>query len=145
MPLVQTFRQLESALLTRYSSIVTGTEAIDSTYDLTTAHSHLVQYDVSSDRTNAFLDSISIRLEDIVSATSVTMRLTWDAAGDYIVCPDTVAEISTGLTTTDTGYAVYAFELPIYGVTSTDETLYVFVKTNTGTANMTQTQLMYRK
>lgn len=145
MPLVQTVKQIESALFTRYSSIVTGTEAIDSTYDLTTAHSHLVQYDATSDRSNAFLDSIAIKLESISGATSITMRLTWDAAGDQIVCPDTEAEISFGLTTATTGYAVYAFELPIYGVTSTDETLYVFVKTNTGTANMTQTQLMYRK
>lgn len=145
MPLVQTITQIHTALFTRYASITTGTEAIDSSYDLTTAHSHVVQHDPDSDRSNVFLDSISIRLENISSATTVTMRLCWDAAGDKVVCPDTEATISTGLTTSTTGYVVYAFELPIYGATATDETLYLFIKTNTGTADMTVSQLTYHR
>lgn len=129
----------------KHNSLVNESFAIDATYDVGTAHIHEVKSPQST-KTNVILDGIFIRVEGIAGgATKLTMRLCWDVDGDYTVCPDTEATISTGLTTTDCGHVTYAFQLPIYAPSVTDKNLYLFVKTDTGTANLALSQLTFHE
>ena len=83
-------------------------------------------------RVNLRLGTINIHLNTIAGgATTVTMRCTRDLAGDDIVFGDTTATISTGVTTSTQGNVTYKID-SLYG--HTDDNLYLFWKTDAGTA-----------
>lgn len=128
----------------KHYSISTVEAAIDTAYDKDLAHEHVVGIQGAA-RANILLDGISIRFADIVTATSVIMRLTWDAEGDDIVCPDTEADLSMGLTVTDAGCVVYAFQLPAVGTNADDNTLYLHVRLDAGTANIVGSTITFHE
>ena len=86
-------------------------------------------------RLNIRLGTLNIRMNTIVTAASVTMRLTRDAAGDDIVFGDTTATISTGVTTATDGNVTFKID-SLYG--HTDDNLYCFWKLDAGTATVDQ-------
>ena len=91
----------------------------------------------------AHLEGIWVRLTDISGAgvTKVTIKVTSDIQGDVIIIPDTEAEISRGLTTTNSGYGVFKVDLDYIN----GEEMYFFLKTNTGTAKVSLIDLTYER
>ena len=91
----------------------------------------------------AHLEGIWVRLTDISGAgvTKVTIKVTSDVLGDVIIIPDTEAEISRGLTTTNSGYGVFKVDLDYIN----GEEMYFFLKTNTGTAKVSVIDLTYER
>lgn len=80
------------------------------------------------------IDNVQIRMNTIAGgATSLTVRLTRDLAGDDIVFGDTTATISNGVTTATDGAVTVKFDA-LYG--NSDDNLYLFWKTNAGTATV---------
>ena len=78
------------------------------------------------------IDNVIIHMNTIAGgATSLTVRLTDDLAGDDIIFGDTTATISTGVTTGTQGAVTVKFDA-LWGNTNDD--LYLFWKTNAGTA-----------
>ena len=78
------------------------------------------------------IDNVIIHMNTIAGgATSLTVRLTDDLAGDDIIFGDTTATISTGVTTGTQGAVTVKFDA-LWGNTNDD--LFLFWKTNAGTA-----------
>ena len=91
----------------------------------------------------AHLEGIWVRLTGISGAgvTKVTIKVTSDEAGDIIIIPDTEAEIARGLTTTNSGFAVFKVDLDYIN----GQDMYFFAKTNSGTAKVTVIDLTYQR
>ena len=79
---------------------------------------------------------IRIKVDNIVSAGSLSLRVTTDADGDEILLPDTAASIAVGLTDTDSGVAGFYAEVPFFRVLSEDQTWYLHAKTDAGTLDI---------
>jgi hypothetical protein len=78
------------------------------------------------------IDNVVIHTNTIAGgATSLTVRATSDAAGDNTIFGDTTATISTGVTTATEGCVTIKFDA-LWG--SSTDNLYLFWKTNAGTA-----------
>ena len=91
----------------------------------------------------ANVQGLFVKLESIhASTSSLTMKLCTDTAGDEILIPDTQADISTGITTTDKGAAVWKIDLDVY---TSAEMYYLFFKTNAGTATISDVQMTYSR
>jgi hypothetical protein len=83
---------------------------------------------------SGFIDSVTVHMNTIAGgATTLTLRLTSDLAGDNTIFGDTTATISTGVTTATDG-AVTIKIGAIYG--SSSDNLYLFWKTDAGTATV---------
>ena len=74
--------------------------------------------------------------------TSLTMRITTDSAGDTCLITDTASTISAGITTGTVGTADYKADVD---VALTDSKVYVFCKTNTGTADVDSVTITYEQ
>lgn len=97
------------------------------------------------------LEAITLHVNTIAAgATSITFRLTADSAGDYTVVPDTSASLQIGVTTGTDGSVCYSGQglaitniindsLPKNGV------LYLWMKTNAGTAVFESGTVMWRE
>ena len=111
--------------------------AATNAYSTTRRHNLDLTSDTNPGETIPFrgrLDSINIVLDTIAGgATTLTVRLTRDLAGDDIAFGDTTATISTGVTTATAGSVTIKFDA-LYGYSS--DSLYLFWKTNVGTANV---------
>lgn len=89
------------------------------------------------------LGTLYLHLDTIAGgATSITMRLCRDAAGDQAVIGDTTATISTGITTATEGDVTFLIN-SLY--VHTDTVLYVFFKTNAGTCNVKKVELSFKE
>ena len=100
---------------------------------------------VDTDWEAAFIGNIQgiyIQVSAIVTAASVTMRITTDSAGDNVLIPDSSADLSLGLTTANQGAAVWKVDLD---AATASETYYVFFKTDAGTLTVDSTTLTYRR
>jgi len=79
------------------------------------------------------IETIIVRMTGLASGnTTVTVKGTWDEAGDDIWFPDTDGTIATGITTTSTGSGVFEFKLPVQPDTESDKA-YLFFKVNGST------------
>ena len=74
------------------------------------------------------------------STSAITMRITSDQAGDEIIVPDTTSAISSGLTTTSSGYAVWRLQT---NWSSNIEKLFIFLAADHGTFNFEEAILVY--
>jgi hypothetical protein len=84
------------------------------------------------------LGALWIFVNTISSATALTVRITRDLAGDEAVCPDFEADLTAGKTTAADGTAIIDYDrIPFFGATA----LYLHVKTDAGTATMTEANL----
>ena len=95
-----------------------------------------------------YLRTLYIKLDTLSAApipTTLTVRLTRDAAGNDTVVGDVTASISTGVTTATEGAITVAIDFAyshndVSGVT--DDTLYLFWKTDAGTAQVRRIELV---
>jgi hypothetical protein len=88
---------------------------------------------------NNRIEGLHVRLTSIAGgAANVTCRITADAAGDFVLMPDTEAAISTGITTTTSGCVAYSIGIPFFGIVNSDSKFYLWVKTDAGTVTLAQ-------
>ena len=66
-------------------------------------------------------------------ASTLTMRLASDVAGDSCIITDTPSSIATGVTTAALGTAIYAANVDFY---TSAGTVYVFCRTDAGTVTV---------
>jgi len=88
---------------------------------------------VAGQRFRERLEGIRVRISAVGSpaATTITVKVTLDAAGDDIVVPDTDATVAVGVTTATKGAVAYSVKVPIYQSASGElGKLYVFLKAN---------------
>jgi hypothetical protein len=85
------------------------------------------------------IEGLHVRATSIAGgAAKLTCRITADAAGDFILMPDTEATISTGITTTTSGCVAYSIGIPFFGIVNSDSKFYLWVKTDAGTVTLAQ-------
>jgi hypothetical protein len=90
----------------------------------------------------ANVQGVFVTASSISAANSLTIRVCTDSAGDKPIVPDTQATIATGLTTSDSGMAVYKVDLDVY---TSAETYFVFYKTNAGSLTVDSVTMTYRR
>ena len=90
----------------------------------------------------ANVQGVFVTVASISAANSLTIRVCTDEAGDKPIVPDTQATIANGLTTSDSGMAVYKVDLDVY---TSAETYFVFYKTNAGSLTVDSVTMTYRR
>lgn len=95
-----------------HNNPVTGTQALGTSFTTGNVHAHdLTEYlpAFQKDGANFFgiVDTIQVVLTSATSASSVTIRLCEDPAGDIQLIPDVTATLSAGITTAATKCAVF--------------------------------------
>ena len=89
------------------------------------------------------LSALYIQVSTIAAgASSITCRITRDAAGDQILVGDTTATISTGITTATAGAVTIRMNID-YKHTAND--LWVHMRTNAGTCTVTRVELFWEE
>lgn len=88
------------------------------------------------------ISAIYVHVDTIVTAASLTIRVSPDATADQILVPDTTATLSTGFTTATKGGVVYKVDVDAWLETPT---FYVTVRTNAGTANLKYVNVILEK
>jgi hypothetical protein len=121
--------------------------AITSAYVTATRHALDLNQDstyLGADRAVAHLSAIYIHVNTIAAGcTSLTFRLSKDATGDQPWISDTTATLSTGVTTASEG-AVTA-KIDVDFVKTSNDILYLHVKTNAGTCTLDRIELVWRE
>ena len=130
---------------------VVGSQAVGTSFALACVHVHDLNAELPTFQKNkrnwfGILSGIQVYLTSLGGgASTVTVRLCEDAAGDVIIVPDTTATLATGLTTATTGNAMFRVDLPLrqdLGGPGTGE-LYLFVHVDAGSAVFTGSQLLW--
>lgn len=126
-----TFDQMES---------VAGVSAIDTAYD--TGKVVTLQYiRFGRQQINVHASMLEVQLSNIDSVTKLYATLSRDAAGDNILMTETRTDLQTGITTNTKGCGLYRMDVIIRDIQ--DKTLYLHVRTNTGTCNVDSASLTY--
>ncbi len=84
------------------------------------------------------IEGLHVRVTNIAGTAKLTCRITADAAGDFVLMPDTEATISTGITTTTSGCVAYSIGIPFFGLINRDSKFYLWVKTDAGSVTLAQ-------
>jgi len=132
-----------------HSSIHTGlTVALTSAY-VAGAQRHLIPLNqdqgsvLGNKRGVARLQALYVHVNTIAAgATSLTVRLTRDAAGNQPWIGDTTATLSTGITTANQGAITVKIDVDYI---HEDANLYVHFKTNAGTCTVDQVELTWEE
>lgn len=96
-----------------------------------------------NNRAAARLSAIWIKVDTIAAAaSSLTFRLTRDAAGNDTVIGDTTVTMSTGITTATEGAITAKIDIDYL---HTDATLWCHMKTNVGTCNVKRIELFWEE
>lgn len=128
-----------------YTSLVTTDYAsVGTSFDKTKAHAHALTEGpiLSNGKFFGYVEGLYVRVTSISGATKLTVAIACDADGDYKFFPDTEATIATGITTNTTGTVAYEFKMPLKQFFDS-ATLYVFVKTDSGTVTLDASCLAY--
>jgi len=122
---------------------------IAATTTYATARRHLIplNQDISTQLgttgIRARLSGLYILVDTIAAgATTLTVRLTRDDAGDLVVIGDTTATISNGVTTATQGGVTYKIDVDY---AHTDANIYLFWKTDAGTCNVRTIELTWEE
>jgi len=132
-------------------SQTTGTTALTSAYG--TARTHdltltLPAFQQAAARWVGILETVNVHVQAIAGgATKLTVRVTADSAGNESILPDTEATIATGIGTATTGSVALSAGVGMTNLnpTQTDSIIYVWVKTDLGTANLKEVTLTWRE
>ena len=128
---MSTFDQMES---------VSGVSAIDTTYD--TSKVVTLQYvRFGRQQINVHASMLEVQLSNIDSASKLFATLSRDSSGDNILMTETKTDIQTGITTNTKGCGLYRMDVIIRDIQ--DKTLYLHVRTNTGSCNVDSASLTY--
>lgn len=95
----------------------------------------------------ARISGITIQLKSLTASGSglpsaLTMRITSDTLGNNCIITDTISSIATGISTTTDGTADYRADVDVALVPAV---VYVFCKTNTGTAIIDSVTITYEQ
>ena len=132
-------------------SQTTGTTGLTTAYGTARAHdltSDLPAFQQASKSWVGILETLNIFVSAIAGgATTLTVRVTADSAGNESILPDTTATIATGIGTATTGSVAFSAGVGMTNLdpTQTDSIVYVFVKTNAGTCNLKECTLVWRE
>lgn len=93
------------------------------------------------------LDTVNIHVHAISGCTKLTVRVTSDAAGNESILPDTEATIALGIGTATTGSVAFSAGVGMSNLnpTQNDANVYVWVKTDAGTANLKEATIVWRE
>ena len=117
-----------------------GTTGIDTAYD--TGKAVALQYTkYGKQQINVHASMLEVQLTNLSNATKLFATLSRDAAGDNILMTETRSDIQTGITTNTKGCALYRMDVIIRDIQ--DKTLYLHVRTNTGSCNVDSASLTY--
>ncbi len=119
----------------------TGATGITTNYDTGKAVA-LAYTKFGTAQINVIASMLEIQLSNISSADKLFATLSRDAAGDNILMTETRSDIQTGLTTATKGAALYRLDVIIRDIQ--DKTLYLHVRTNTGTCDVASASLTYQ-
>jgi hypothetical protein len=124
-----------------YSSRVTTTEALTNAYVAAEVHAHSMNAShparVAGLTFRGRLNSLIAHVDTIAAApTTLTLRITQDAAGDVAVVPDVDAAIDLGIGDATTGSVAFSFPDLAWVDPDGKDLLYVWLKTDVGTANL---------
>ena len=118
----------------------TGATGITTNYDVSKAIPlRYTKYGTS--QINVKASMLEVQLSNISSVTKLYSTVTRDSAGDKILMTETRSDIQTGLTTNTVGAASYRLDVIIRDIQ--DKTLYLHVRTNTGTCSVDSASLTY--
>tara|TARA_R100000426_G_scaffold28654_2_gene23963 strand:+ start:1167 stop:1559 length:393 start_codon:yes stop_codon:yes gene_type:complete len=117
-----------------------GATGISATYD--TAKAVPLSYTkYGTSQINVKASMLEVQLSNISNVTKLFSTVTRDAAGDNILMTETRSDIQLGLTTSTVGAASYRLDVVIRDIQ--DKTLYVHIRTNTGTCDVDSASLTY--
>jgi hypothetical protein len=131
-------------------SQVTGTTALTTAFGTARAHNlgdNLPPFAVKP-YWLGILDTVNIHVHAIAGGcTKLTVRVTSDAAGNESILPDTQATIDIGIGTATTGSVAFSAGVGLSNLnpTQTDAIVYVWVKTDAGTANLKESTIVWRE
>ena len=116
--------------------------AIGTTYDAGKAV-HLEYQRFGSSKISVWASMLEVQFSNIDSVTKITACLSRDAAGDDYVLTSTESEIQVGITTNTKGSALFRLDVVIRDVQ--DQVLYLHIKTNAGTLDVSGAALTYQQ
>lgn len=133
-----------------HASQTTGTTGLTTAYGTARAHDLGVGLPPFAVKPYwlGILDTLTIHVHAIAGGCSkLTVRVTADALGNEAILPDTQATIDIGIGTATTGSVAYSAGAGLTNVnpTQTDAIVYVWVKTDAGTANLKESTLVWRE
>tara|TARA_R110000765_G_scaffold9018_2_gene28490 strand:+ start:4730 stop:5179 length:450 start_codon:yes stop_codon:yes gene_type:complete len=128
-----------------HDSTVSGAQALGVGFTAGAVHNHDLQDDLPAFQREArnfrgIVEGVFVRLSHDGGASppaAVTIRICTDAAGDFVLVPDTVATPVAGITTAATQSVAYSVGLPLFQPLSYpgNGSLYLFVKVDDATEN----------
>ena len=126
----------------KYDQMLSTTGSTGITTNYNTAKAVVLSYTkFGTSQINVRASMLEIQLSNVDGATKLYATVTRDAAGDNILMTETRSDIQTGLTTSTLGAASYRLDVVIRDIQ--DKTLYVHVRTNTGTCDVVSGALTY--
>ena len=129
----------------------TGTTALTTAFGTARAHNltlTLPAFQQASKQWVGILETVNIHVHAIAAgATKLTVRVTSDAAGNESILPDAQATIATGIGTATQGSVAFSAGVGMTNLnpTQTDTTVYVWVRTDSGTCNLKESTLTWRE
>tara|TARA_Y100001973_G_C5107982_1_gene286150 strand:- start:480 stop:932 length:453 start_codon:yes stop_codon:yes gene_type:complete len=126
----------------KYDQMLSTTGSTGITTNYNTAKAVVLSYTkFGTSQINVRASMLEIQLSNVDGVTKLYATVTRDAAGDNILMTETRSDIQTGLTTSTLGAASYRLDVVIRDIQ--DKTLYVHVRTNTGTCDVVSGALTY--
>lgn len=122
-----------------FSKSESAISSIGTSYDV----NKRTEITLSYDRKKFFLSklgTIKISCSSVVSATTISIKMTDDATGNIGFLPDTSAALDIGLTDTSKAFCVIDISSMLY---SDVETFYCFVKVDTGSLNVDEITITF--
>jgi len=93
---------------------------------------------------SGFLETLNVQCDTIVTATSLNVRICFDAAGDLPVVADIAGTLVAGLTTGTSSSVTYKLSGLCLSTSGTaPQQFYVFFSTNAGTLRVISTSLTW--
>jgi hypothetical protein len=102
----------------------------------------------NAQRWTGILDTVNVHVHAIAGGcTKLTVRVTSDADGNESLVPDTQATIAVGIGNANTGSVAFSAGVGMTNLnpTQTDCLVYIWVKTDAGTANLKECTLTWRE
>lgn len=119
----------------------TGATGISTTYNTTKAIP--LQYTkFGTAQIAVYASMLEVQLSNISSVTKLYATLSRDDSGDKIIMTETRTDIQLGLTTNTLGAGSYRLDVIVRDIQ--DKTLYLHVRTDTGTCDVSSAALTYQ-
>ena len=118
----------------------TGTTGIGTTYDTNKAVAlQYIKYGTAQIAVKASM--LEVQLSNVSSVTKLYATLSRDDQGDNIIMTETRSDLQLGITTNTKGAALYRLDVIVRDIQ--DKTLYLHVRTDTGSCDVASAALTY--